>query len=380
MITHILKENGKKCGFIGTGKMELEGVSLSDINYSMTCPDPDVLYPAIKKMQLMGAEIIVMEVSSHALELNKVCAIPFEIGIFTGLSHEHLDFHKTMEKYFSAKEKLINSCNKAIINLDDLYGRALYEKYRKKSIGVGILWEGDFNVREIENLGFEGIRYIIRTPNFHTRITLKTPGVYNITNSSLAFTAANAIGVLPKNIKSALEILSCIEGRFECISRDITVIIDYAHTPVALDNLLKTVKSCKKPKQKLTLVFGCGGDRDKEKRPLMAKAAELYADKIIVTSDNPRTEDPQKIITDIVNGFGRGSYGVVLNRKSAILYAIKNAVPGEVIVIAGKGHEKYICDANGYHKFDEKKIIAQALNARASGGENESSASYSNNA
>lgn len=372
MLKHILSENGRKCGFIGTGKIEFDNKILTDINYSMTSPDPDVLYPVIKKMQELGAEFIVMEVSSHALELHKVSAIPFEIGIFTGLSHEHLDFHKNMENYFSAKEKLINLSKKAIINFDDAYGRRLYDIHRKKALGVGILWGSDFSVREIENLGFDGIRYILRTKRFHTRITLKTPGLYNITNSLLAFAAANECGIAPKDIKDTLIRLNYIEGRFECIHSDITVIIDYAHTPIALENLLKNANCCKNARQKITLVFGCGGERDKEKRPMMAEIAEKFADKTIVTTDNPRGEEPEKIITDIVAGFGKGSYGVITDRKAAITYAIKKAMPDEIIIIAGKGHEKYICDKDGYHPFDEKGIIREALNLRSHGGINES--------
>jgi UDP-N-acetylmuramoyl-L-alanyl-D-glutamate--2,6-diaminopimelate ligase len=172
------------------------------------------------------------------------------------------------------------------------------------------------------------------------------------------------LGIAPCVCKEALAKLTMIEGRCEIIRADITVIIDYAHTPFALKNILKTAKHDKTSGQNLTLVFGCGGNRDISKRAQMAKIAEQFCDYIIVTTDNPRNENPQKIINDIVSGFTKKNYGIIENRTSAITYAIMSALPSDIVIIAGKGHEKYTCDSLGYHYFNEKEIIEKALSAR----------------
>ncbi len=364
MIYRILNQNGYRCGFIGTGKIEFGGKRYTDEGYSMTCPDPDLLYPTVRSMQNEGCNVIVMEVSSHALELEKTAPITFDIGIFTGLSHEHIDFHGSMEGYFLAKEKLIKSSKRAIINFDDDGGKRLYDTYRDKSTGVGVVWKSDVSATEVENYGLRGIGYIFRGKNFLTRVKLPLPGLYNIYNSMLAFEAAIEMNVTPKGIKEALESSDFIEGRCECIYDDITVIVDYAHTPRALENILKISIYDKNSRQKIILVFGCGGERDSAKRPMMAAVAEKYADRIIVTNDNPRGEDEEKIISDITSGFKEARYGVIRDRSVAITHAIKSAAPSDIVIIAGKGHEKYIYDKDGYHPFDEKEIIRSALKLR----------------
>ncbi len=366
MIRKILEYNEQRVGFIGTGKIEFEDIRYTDNYYSMTSPDPDILYPIIKDMELRGCETIVMETSSHALELEKLSPIKYKIGIFTGLSHEHLEFHGSMEKYFDAKEKLIKNCDMAIINFDDPWGKRLYEKYQSKATGIGVVWRSDVSATEVENFGLCGIGYVYKGKNFITRVKLPLPGLYNIYNSMLAFDTAYKLRISPKNIKTALESIKSIDGRCECIFDEITVIIDYAHTPLALKNVLKTINLDKNIGQNLILVFGCGGERDPSKRPLMAKTAEEYADKVIITNDNPRCESEEKIINDIKSGFTRKSYAVITDRAEAISYAIKNAKVGDIVLIAGKGHEKYIQDKNGYRYFDEKAIIYDALKLRKS--------------
>ena len=352
MLKTILEHSGKKCGLIGTGKILSGDTLISPEQYTMTCPDPEILYPAIKQMQNDGCEIIIMEASSHALALDKLFPIPFTLGVFTGLSSEHMDFHKDMDNYLSAKEKLIENAKSAIINIDDKSGRHLYEKYKAKSKSIGIIWEADACATDVCNRGLEGCRYIYKTDKHMTRITLKIPGLYNIYNSMLAVAAAISLGVAPRLCKEGLNGLEKIEGRMEVIRDEITVIIDYAHTPFALQNLLKTAFTNKKVGQNIILVFGCGGERDKEKRPEMANVAERYASKTIVTADNSRGESLGEIISGITSGFHSQKYGVITDRATAIKYAIQSAEKDDIVIIAGKGHERYILDENGYHDFD----------------------------
>ena len=364
MLKTILEYSGKKCGLFGTGKILSGERKISPEKYTMTCPDPEILYPAIGQMQKDGCEIIIMEASSHALALDKLFPIPFTLGVFTGLSSEHMDFHKDMDEYLRAKERLIENAKSAIINIDDKSGKYLYEKYKNKSKSIGIIWEADAYATDVCNRGLEGCRYIYRTDRHLTRITLKIPGLYNIYNSLLATSAAISLGTTPKLCKEALASLEKIEGRMEVIRDDITVIIDYAHTPFALQNLLKTAFINKKIGQNIILVFGCGGERDKEKRPDMASVAERYASKTIVTADNSRGESLGEIISDITAGFSSSKYGVITDRAAAIRYAIQTAAPDDIVIIAGKGHERYILDENGYHSFDEREIVKDALKSR----------------
>ena len=369
MLKHILTENKERVGFIGTGKIEFEGSVYSKEGYSMTSPDPELLYPSLKKMYESGATAVVMEVSSHALALEKLSPLKFDLGIFTGLSHEHLDFHKTMENYLASKEMLINNAKRGILNVDDKSGRELYERYKEKCVGVGIMFDSDIRGIEPENRGFDGYSFIIKASTHMTKISLPLPGIYNVYNALLSFAAAKELGISPKGIKDALAKMHPIDGRFEIIkSNDFTVIIDYAHTPDALENLLKNINTSKNIRQNIYLVFGCGGERDKEKRPLMAGVAQKYAAKTIVTSDNPRGESAEKIIADIVSGFGGGDYGVIVDREKAIRYAIHSADKNDIVVIAGKGHERYVIDSDGYHPFDERKTINEALNEREAEG------------
>ncbi len=364
MIHKILCECNVRCALIGTGKIFFDGQDYAPKNYSMTSPDPDVLYPALADMQKRGCEAVVMEASSHALALDKLYPIPFKIGIFTGLSHDHLEFHKNMENYFNAKERLICSSESAIINFDDPYGKKLYEKYKDKSTSVGIIWKCDGTACNVNTDGVRSITYKYMRANASTAVKLSLLGIYNVYNSMLAIEACYKMNVTLKDIKSALENIKVIEGRFEVISGEVTVIIDYAHTPLALESLLKSVISVKNPKQKITLVFGCGGERDRLKRPIMASVAEKFADRVIVTNDNPRGEDENEIIAEIISGFVGSGYGVIKDRRSAIEYAITSSQKNDIVIIAGKGHERYINDKKGIRYFDEREIIKNSLKLR----------------
>lgn len=365
MIRKILVHSGYSTGFIGTGKIEIGEKRLSGENYSMTTPDPDILYESIRKMQEIGCDFIVMEVSSHALYFDKVAPIPFELSVFTNLSQEHLDFHRDINEYFLSKLKLLSQTKKAVFNLDDRYSKKAFEMFLGEKSTVGIIWGADAVARDIKNRGFLGMDYIYREEKRAMKIRLKLAGAYNIYNSLMAIRAAVMLGVRPCIAKEAIENIEKIDGRFEIINSDIHIIIDYAHTPYALESFLKSINSIKTARQRLSVVFGCGGDRDKTKRPLMGKISEENADFVIITTDNSRNEKESDIISDILDGMSAPEKRkVITSRQKAIEYAIISANDEDVVALIGKGHEKYNIDKSGYHFFDEREIISNALNKR----------------
>ena len=367
LIKSMLSMLGKKVGFIGTGKIEVDGIVISDYNYSMTTPDPPLLYKSLKRMELYGCEYVVMEASSHALALNKLSPLKFDIAIFTNMSPEHLDFHGDMETYFSAKYTLFEKAKCSIFNIDDEYGRHAYEIHNGKKISAGILWRGNVWASNVKNCGLDGLEYNYHTDSFSFKMRLMMPGIYNAYNSMLAAAACIELGFKPCEIKELIGQISGVEGRFEVINDKITVIIDYAHTSFAFNSILSNISSIKKGRR-LTVVFGCGGDRDKSKRPRMAKTAEKYADRIILTADNSRGESTKDIISDIIRGFDKGCYETKENRSEAIRSAVLDAKDGDIVAIVGKGPEKYNIDKSGYHYFNEKEIILSALSERAKRG------------
>ncbi len=365
MLAHILSHSGMRVGFIGTGKIVADKKRLSDSKYSMTTPDPHTLYSAIKEMEKAGCDTVVMEVSSHALYFDKVLPIPFEVSIFTNLSHEHIDFHGDMESYYQTKSKLFLQTKNGVFNMDDAYSKRCSEECSCSKIRIGIINSGDTMADEVNMHGLSGSEYIYREKNRLFKVRLNIGGAYNIYNSMMAISAAMVMGVHPCIAKNAISNLESIDGRLEKIEDDITVIIDYAHTEAALRNVLKMLKSTQNQEQKLTTVFGCGGERDREKRPRMAKIAEEYSDFIIVTTDNSRNESVAEILSDILMGFTETKKRkVITSRKNAIRSAILAANTGDIVAVIGKGHERYNIDKNGYHNFDEREIIKEALSER----------------
>ncbi len=363
MIYNILKDSGINVGFIGTGKLELFGEKLNEKNYSMTTPPPSLLYKTLGKMQKAGATHIVMEVSSHALSQDRVFPIPFEYAVFTNLSKEHLDFHRDMEEYYQTKKLLFHKAKKMILNIDDSYARRLEAEIDIPKKTVGVIFRGDSYAKEPLDKGFEGISYFYTAESFSFKAELSVSGIYNIYNSMLAAALCIDMGIAPCEVKKSLAATKSIPGRFEIIKSEITVIIDYAHTAEAFYQILKSISS-NKGTSHLTVVFGCGGERDRQKRPQMAKIAEKFADKIIVTSDNARNEDPDAIINDIVKGFNKNNYEICVDRKEAIEKAVTEAEAEDIIAIIGKGCEEYNIDKGGYHPFLEKSIISEALKKR----------------
>jgi len=366
MLSEILTAAGEKVGFIGTGKIEIDGEIISDDFYSMTTPDADVLYKSIRQMQDSGCSFVVMEVSSHALFFEKTVAIPFEAAIFTNLSPEHSDFHKNMEDYYKTKLKIFENCKVGIFNSDDVYSARAKEEVSIRAISIGVLHRADIMAQYVELLNLRRTEYVYRDSKRIFKVILPLAGAYNIYNSMLAISAAIELGVRPCIAKAAIKNLKRIDGRFDIINDSHpTVIIDYAHTAEGLRNFLKTIKKLKNAEQKLILVFGCGGERDTSKRPVMGKISEQLADKVIITSDNSRTEAVSQIIEDILSGFTKTeNRTVITSRRAAIFHAILSADDNDIIAVVGKGHEKYNIDEHGYHKFDERQIIAEALKKR----------------
>lgn len=362
LLERILSDSGHKVGYIGTGIIRFGDKILSEKYYSMTTPPPNMLFKSIGKMEEMGAEIIIMEVSSHALDQSRVSPINFDIGIFTNLSEEHLDYHKSMSEYFNAKKKLLEKSKIKIVNSDDHYGRSILYEYENVD-GCGTTFFKNVRIDILNSSGLCGNKFRYKSDTNEEDIELKLAGTYNIYNAALAIRAAERLGIPLSKAKKALEETQKIDGRFNLIDNNIKIIIDYAHTVSAFDNLLKNLYSIKKQGQNLTLVFGCGGDRDKSKRGKMGLIAEKYADKIIVTSDNPRGENPLSIIEEILKPM-KSKPMIIENREEAIREAIFSAADGDIVAIVGKGPEDYIISRGELSPFNEKEIIEIALKER----------------
>ena len=376
-VTHLLRRVFEaalyKCGVIGTvycssGDRQIFARA-DDPLANMTTPDPCQLYRLLAFMAADNVDYVFMEVSSHALKLFKVDAIQFDTAIFTNLTPEHLDFHKTMEDYAESKAKLFGMAKLSVINGDALYSSLMAErsigKVYKYSASPEKACISDFYSEKVVNNGSEGINYTLRSKNTIMKVVSPIPGDFTVYNTLCTAACALLHGISPGIICAALKSETGVEGRMEhvklCTKVDFSVFIDYAHTPDALENLLLTAKKIKKTHQRIVLVFGCGGDRDKLKRSAMGRIASSFADVTIVTSDNSRSENSGEIISEIISGFTSGNCEriVIESRRDAIEYAIKNARSGDIILLAGKGHEKYEIDSLGKHDFDEKKIVVE---------------------
>lgn len=360
MLKNIFEHCGYKTGLIGTIQNMIGDEILPAKN---TTPGVFELYSLFAKMVEAGCKYAVMEVSSHSLDQRRVEGIYFAAGIFTNLTQDHLDYHGTMENYFSAKAKLFNECELGIINIDDSYGKQLAESAGCKIATYSALSnESTFSAKSI-NYKPSGVDYEMVGFGLIGRIRLNIAGKFSVYNSLAAGVCAKELGLPLNDIADALASLSGVKGRAEVVptNNDFTIIIDYAHTPDGLQNVLSTFKEC--PKNRLIVLFGCGGDRDKTKRPKMGAIAARLADYVIVTSDNPRTEEPSAIISDILEGMKdiATPYKVIENRVEAIHFAVANAKSGDIIVLAGKGHETYQIIGHDTIHLDEREVIAEAL-------------------
>lgn len=373
MIYRMLLAAKKSVACIGTVACKSEQKSYdrdpaSESRTTMTTPDPDILYPMLKSMKEDGIEYVVMEASSHALALDKLAPLRFDVGIFTNLSPEHLDFHGTMENYLAAKARLFSLSDCGILNLDSEYGEEIAKKAACRVLRCGAVYHEEYNAEEIRSHGARGSSYVFSSPSLRLPVSVPIPGSFSVYNSLLALTCAIHLGVPASVAARALCEMEGIPGRLERLSlpdAPFSVFIDYAHTEAALKNLLSTVSHFRRGGERIVLLFGCGGDRDKSKRAPIGRVAEEYADYIILTSDNSRTEEPIRIIHDVLQGMrSRSKRTVIVNRRRAIEHAIINARENDIILLVGKGHETYELAAGERRPFDEKEIVQTAYKKR----------------
>lgn len=364
LIKSILEAAGKKVGLIGTITNLIDDQPLASHN---TTPGVLELQQIFAKMVRAGIEYVVMEVSSHSIAQERIAGLTFRVGVFTNITQDHLDYHRTFEEYFRVKSKFFIDLNPnawAIINNDDNHAERLIDKISARVITYGIEQVSDIQADNIE-MAMNGSKYTANTPQGPFAVNLKLTGDCNIYNSLGALGAGLALGMSPAEIKQGLEAVAGVPGRFQPVpeARDFDVFVDYAHTPDGLENVLKTGR--KLGPKRLMVVFGCGGDRDRAKRPLMGAIAAKLADLTILTSDNPRSEEPARIVREIEAGFTEANpnakYFIEVDRAKAIQKAINLAESGDQIWIVGKGHEDYQEFAGRRIHFDDREVARDAL-------------------
>lgn len=359
LIKSILDKKGFKTALLGTIS-NIIGDRVVDAK--RTTPESYDLQQMFCDMRDEGTDYCIMEVSSHSLELKRVAGCNFNVGIFTNLTRDHLDFHVTFENYFNAKMKLFDQSRIAAINMDDEYGREILSRVKIPVITYSEKANGDVRAINVE-ITSKNSKFTLMYKDDKVQISLPLPGRFNVYNALAAASACIKEGLSLKDIKAGLESVSGIPGRSEVIDsgRGFTIIIDYAHTPDGLENILNTVREY--VKGRIITVFGCGGDRDKTKRPIMGEVAGRLSDICIVTSDNPRSEDPVSIIDDIIPGIKKTgiNYKVMPDRRDAIHAAMSTAMANDLVVIAGKGHETYQILKDKTIHFDEREIVKELL-------------------
>lgn len=361
MIKYILEQVGLKTGLIGTIQIEYGNIVKENPN---TTPDAYLFHKTLREMLDAGCHYAVTEVSSHALAQERIYGCHFEVCAFTNLTQDHLDYHKDMEDYFAAKKKLFSMGKFNVVNIHDPYGKRLAEELSPNVVTFALDGGADFSAEEIVCTP-KSVSFRILHDDVSSKISFAIPGLYSVENAMTASAVCFTLGVSMESIVKALSMMKGVRGRSEILYHDemITVIGDYAHTPDAIENVLSTIGEC--AEGRLVAVFGCGGDRDKTKRPLMAEACEKFADLTIVTSDNPRSEDPEAIIADILPGFSENAnYITIVDRKEAIAYAMEQAMPKDTVVLLGKGHETYQVLKDETIHFDEREVVAEIADRR----------------
>jgi len=370
LIKHICEKAGLRCGLIGTVRYEIGERVLPA---ARTTPESLDLQELLAQIANAGCRAAAMEVSSHALAQERIRGLEWEVAVFTNLTQDHLDYHGTMENYFESKAKLFTQLTQqqkkrkpvAVVNMDDRYGEQLLDKIDTKisvvTFGMGV--RADFRASNYR-MEFGGTSYQLDARGKSYLVRLPLIGRFNVANSMAALAAANALGLNLREAVLSLGKSPQVPGRLEMVpaKRKFQVFVDYAHTPDALLNVLKTLRQLEPGR--LIVVFGCGGDRDRQKRPLMGRIADQNADYSIITSDNPRKEDPNAIISEIEKGFGSDCYEKVTGRAEAIVRAIAVAQPRDIILIAGKGHETYQEFADHTVPFDDIQVARRAIEDR----------------
>jgi UDP-N-acetylmuramoyl-L-alanyl-D-glutamate--2,6-diaminopimelate ligase len=354
LVRHLLEAAGRQTGLLGTVKRVVGGV---EEEVERTTPEAIDLQETFRRMRDGGDRAVAMEVSSHALELGRVAGIRFACRVFTNLTQDHLDFHETMDAYFAAKRRLFEDPGLSVVNVDDEYGRRLAAEI--DAVTFGIEHEADYRARDIE-FDVMGSRFLLESPDGELRIDSPLPGLFNVQNVLGAVASVRSLGVE----EISLEGFGRVPGRFEAVDegQEFGVLVDYAHTPDSLENVLRAAREV--TRGRLHVIFGAGGDRDRGKRPLMGDAARRLADRVVVTSDNPRSERPEAIIDEVMEGAGPDAERE-LDRRRAITQVIEEAEPGDVVVIAGKGHEQGQEFENGRKEpFDDVTVAREALRAR----------------
>ena len=358
LVRHILEEAGMRTGLLGTVKQVVGGV---EEPVERTTPEAIDLQATFRRMLDSGDRACAMEVSSHALELGRAAGIRFAAKVFTNLTQDHLDFHDTMEAYYLAKRRLFDEPGPAVVNLDDEYGRRLAEELGEV-VGFGVeARDAEFGASEVV-FDATGSRFTVGGAEVRACL----PGLFNVQNALAAIAATAQMGVSLEVAARALAEAPRVPGRFEPVEegQPFGVLVDYAHTPDSLENVLRAAREL--TEGRLHVVFGAGGDRDRGKRPLMGEVAARLADRVIVTSDNPRSEEPEAIVAEILAGTGPGVETEV-DRRKAIVLAIGAAEPGDVVVIAGKGHEQgQEFEGGRKEQFDDVEVARDALRELAS--------------
>ncbi|MFH1248029.1 MAG: UDP-N-acetylmuramoyl-L-alanyl-D-glutamate--2,6-diaminopimelate ligase [Candidatus Omnitrophota bacterium] len=356
----ILKEAGKKTGVIGTVNYRFNNKIIPSNN---TTPGPLQLHSIFKRMRDGKIKYVVMEVSSHALEQDRVRGIDFSSAIFTNLTQDHLDYHKTLEEYFQTKARLFRNLSTgacAIINTDDRYSRRLRRLTKARVVTYGIDHQADFMAQKIK-FDLQGTDFILKTPSLSLPLSVRLIGRYNVYNYLAAISWAMCQGLPWSKIDLAVRNFSYVPGRLERVdtARGFSVFVDYAHTEDALKNVIQALREV--GRGRIIVVFGCGGDRDRSKRPKMGKVATELADLAIITSDNPRNEEPLAIIADIKKGIKKNNYLVIPQRKEAIMKSLFLAKKHDIVLLAGKGHEGYQIIKDKVFDFNDCQTVKECL-------------------
>ena len=367
ILNNILNDAGISTGLVSTIGCFINGRQIDiektdtviDICGAMTTPDPEILYYILNIMKENNVRVVVMEASSHALDQHRLDGLEVSVGCFTNLSEEHLDYHSTMEEYFETKKLLIEKSQKMLVNIDDKYGEKIAkEKRGEKILGLSVKDNPGFKIKNVL-CSASGSNYTLEFENSSIDIFTPLIGEFNVYNSALASACAVLLEIDKETITNSIKKTASIRGRLEKY-RDKEIYIDYAHTPEAFRNVLTTIKELKR--RKIIALFGCGGNRDKSKRGEMGRICSKYADFTIVTSDNPRNEDADDIISDIVKGIEKGkNYCVVKNRREAIWLLSKLVTENHVAILLGKGHEEYEIYKCEKRHFSEREILDEVF-------------------